>query len=74
MRIYAFSAYHFHRTAKVPANNRFSICLRCCLPPQPTHKNNPANNRFSIGFRNCPKSQLPHKTPDKHPVPLPLQP
>ena len=51
MRIYAFSAYHFHRTAKVPANNR-----------------------FGIGLRNCPKSQLPHKTPDKHPVPLPLQP
>ena len=51
MRIYAFSAYHFHRTTKAPANNR-----------------------FSIGFRNCPKSQFPHKTPDKHPVPLPLQP
>lgn len=38
MRIYAFSAYHFHRTAKAPANNRFGIGLRNCPKSQLPHK------------------------------------
>lgn len=38
MRIYAFSAYHFHRTTKAPANNRFGIPARHRPLTQPPHK------------------------------------